>query len=160
MILPTIFQLYNDFWVDNFVHNESKYHSSLSIFNVVGLFWINAMLNDYRYLRSAQSWPTGKHNFPRPVSVCLPQSLGKTSSVPCACGAWVPSSVKDGPTKTFCAPLNVCLNMLPIPANGLNCAWTWVRQMTPHTRDATSVVDLMICVEKLTGLLQLFQVRK
>ena len=83
------------------------------------------------------------------MSVCLPQSLGKTSSVPVARGAWVPSSVKLGPTNAFCAPLRVCLNMLPIPANGLNCALTWVRQMTPHTRDAISVVDrMMICQDE------------
>ena len=44
------------------------------------------MILKINYLRCAQRSPTGKHNFPRPVFILVPQSRGKASSVPVACG--------------------------------------------------------------------------
>ena len=44
------------------------------------------MILKINYLRCAQRSPTGKHNFPRPVFILVPQSRGNTSSVPVACG--------------------------------------------------------------------------
>ena len=51
----------------------------------------------HKDLLSSQSFPSGKQSLPVPWSSSLPQSSGKSASLPVACGAWVPSSRNLGP---------------------------------------------------------------
>ena len=51
----------------------------------------------HKDLLSSQSFPSGKQSLPVPLSSSLPQSSGKSASLPVACGAWVPSSRNLGP---------------------------------------------------------------